>query len=95
MNKYFQLNILKELSYSSGKIKEIKSGFFKYSIGTKGGTSGSPIMLFNNMNVIGLHKGCIYDENKKKINLGIDILIHLIYFLFFNFCWICSYNVIF
>ena len=62
-----------DLNYSHGKIIEKENGLFFYSIGTLGGSSGSPIILFNNLKIIGLHMGCKYDENKNKRNLGIPI----------------------
>ena len=60
------------LQYSQGKIYSKKEGFYLYSIEKDEGSSGPPIILFNNIKVIGLHKGCI-DEDKIKINLGIPI----------------------
>ena len=71
----------KKLGYSHGKITGKESGYFLYSVGTKGGSSGSPIILFDDLTVIGLNKGCLYDENKNKINLGIplNIIIEIIY----------------
>ncbi len=60
-----------ELNYSHGKINSKQDEFILYSAGSKGGSSGSPIILFNNLKVIGLHKGCIYDKDKNKINIGI------------------------
>ena len=64
-----------ELNYSHGRIKEKKHSFYLYTLGTLGGSSGCPIILFNNLKVIGLHKGCIYGKNKNKINIGIPIYI--------------------
>ena len=71
----------KKLGYSQGEITGKKWGYFLYSVGTKGGFSGSPIILFDDLTVIGLNKGCLYDENKNKINLGIplNIIIEIIY----------------
>ncbi len=60
-----------ELNYSHGKINSKQDEFILYSAGSKGGSSGSPIILFNNLKVIGLHKECIYDKDKNKINIGI------------------------
>lgn len=45
-----------ELNYSYGKIIDKKNGYFVYSVGIKGGASGSPIILFNKLKVIGLHR---------------------------------------
>jgi V8-like Glu-specific endopeptidase len=56
----------KELKYSHGRINGKKNGLILYSIESGGGSSGSPILLFNNLKVIGLHKGCIYDKKKIK-----------------------------
>lgn len=61
-----------ELNYLHGKIIDKKDNYFLYSVGTLGGSSGSPIILFSKLQVIGLHKGCIY-EKEKKINLGIPL----------------------
>jgi len=70
-----------ELNYSYGKIMDKKNGLLLYSVGTLGGSSGSPLILFSNLKIIWLHRGCIYDENKNKINLGIpiNIIIDTIY----------------
>ena len=38
-----------ELDYSHGKIIEKKDGLLLYSVGSLGGSSGSPIILFNNL----------------------------------------------
>ena len=62
-----------ELNYSHGKILGKKDGLLLNSVGTLGGSSGYPLILFNNLKVIGLHKGCVYDENENKINVGIPI----------------------
>ena len=45
--------------------------YFGYSIGTKGGTSGSPIILYDNMKIIGIHKEHI-ENSENKINIGIS-----------------------
>ena len=44
---------------------------------TRGGSSGSPIILMNNSKVIGLYKGYL-EDNSNKINLNIGISIELI-----------------
>ena len=62
-----------DLKYSQGKIIGKKGGLYLYTVGTSGGSSGSPLILFNNLKIIGLQVGCIYEENKYKINLGIPI----------------------
>ena len=62
-----------ELNYSHGKLIEKKGKFFFYSLETLGESSGSPIILFNNLMIIGLHKGGINDKNGNKINVGIPI----------------------
>ena len=69
----------KKLDYSQGEITGKKWGYFLYSVGTKGGFSGSPIILFDDLTVIGLN----------KINLGIplNIIIERIYSV------ICIYKI--
>ena len=62
-----------DLNYSHGKIIQKKNNLFLYSLGSKAGSSGSPIILFNNLKVIWLHKGCSYVEKNNKINIGIPI----------------------
>ena len=62
----------KELSYSHGKIIKKDNKFLYYNVGTRGGSSGSPIILFDNLKVIGLHLGCTHNKND-KINIGIPI----------------------
>ncbi len=71
----------KKLGYSQGEITGKKWGYFLYSVGTKGVSSGSSIILFDDLTVIGLNKGCLYDEDKNKINLGIPLntIIEIIY----------------
>ena len=62
-----------ELNYSHGKIIDKKNGYFVYSVGTKGGASGSPIILFNKLKVIGLHIGYLPDNKSEKIKIGIPL----------------------
>ena len=69
----FQFPEGKNLSYSHGKIIKKKDNYFQYSLGTKGGSSGSPIILIENLKVIGLHKGKCKDEDIIKFCLGIPI----------------------
>jgi len=65
------------LSYSHGKILKKTNKYFVYSLGTKGGSSGSPIILFNNLKLIALHKGK-YIEEDKSIEFGLGIPFNLI-----------------
>ena len=53
-----------------GKITEIKGRKFKHNCDTNVGSSGSPIILASNLNVIGIHKAGIIN---KAINLGFFI----------------------
>ena len=62
-----------KLHYSHGKIIGKKDGLILYSLGTLGGSSGSPIILFNNLKIIGLHIGYISDENRNRTSLGLPI----------------------
>lgn len=65
----------KSLQYSHGKIfgKSKDNNYFIYSTGTMKGSSGSPILSFDNKKLIGLHKASYQDENKLKKNIGIPI----------------------
>ena len=56
-----------ELSTGSGKIININEYEFEHNIPTEEGSSGSPIILFNLLKVIGIHK-C--GDLKKRVNLG-------------------------
>ena len=59
-----------ELSCGSGRIKEIDeidNYEFYHNIPTKEGSSGSPIILYNLLTVIGVHKSA---EKIKNLNLG-------------------------
>ena len=53
------------LSYAYGEIKKIyKTGnYFAHGAGAKEGSSGSPIFLQDSIQVIGIHKGGVSDEN--------------------------------
>ena len=57
----------KNLSYSQGKIKAIDNYELSYDASTKSGSSGSPILLKNTTEVIGIHK---QGSNYKKENYG-------------------------
>ena len=62
-----------KLGFSFGKIIEKQNYLLRYDVGTKGGSSGSPLLLMKNTKVIGLHKGAIIDEKKEKTNIGVPI----------------------
>ena len=57
----------KNLSYSDGKIKDINDFEIIYDASTKSGSSGSPILLKNTTEVIGIHK---QGNITKKENYG-------------------------
>ena len=66
-----------DLKISFGRIIESEFGnnkYFLYNIGTDKGSSGSPIILTDNLKVIGLYKAALqstsFDKDKKK-NIGI------------------------
>ena len=57
-----------KLSTGSGRIKNIINEFeFEHDIPTQNGSSGSPIILFDLLKVIGIHK---QGDIKKNINIG-------------------------
>ena len=56
-----------DLSYSEGKIKEIKNYNLIYDASTQSGSSGSPILLKDTTKVIGIHKR---GNSHKKENRG-------------------------
>ena len=56
-----------EISAASGRIDEVKNIDFFHKIDTEPGSSGSPIILYYNSYVIGIHKGV--DKNK-NLNIG-------------------------
>ena len=58
------------LSTGSGKIKYIQNFMFYHTIPTDNGSAGSPIVLFNSLNVIGVHQG---RDVKKRLKIGIFI----------------------
>ena len=62
-------------SADSGTIKKIINFEFYHNIDTETGSSGSPIILFNTLKVIGIHKGSDLNEN---LNVGtfIDVLLN-------------------
>ena len=57
----------KERHLASGEIKDIKDFEFSHTLQTSHGSSGSPICLFNNIQVIGIHK---QGHRNKPINYG-------------------------
>ena len=61
------------LGFSSGKLLGKEDYLLKYDIGTKRGSSGSPILLMKNSKVIGLHCKGLTFANAEKVNFGIPI----------------------
>ena len=57
----------KERHISSGKIIKIKGTEFSHSLDTRSGSSGAPICLINNLQVIGIHKS---GSISKSVNYG-------------------------
>ena len=66
-----------ELSYSKGKILNIDKYEITHNVGTKAGSSGSPIFLEGNKLVIGIHKE---GDKEEKVNYG-DLLYPIIRYL--------------
>ena len=63
-----------KLQYSHGKILKRNEKFFLYSLGTNRGSSGAPILLVENLKLIGLHKGEYkLEKNNEIVKLGIPI----------------------
>ena len=60
----------KDIDTSQGILYYIKNNrlYFLHDCNTEGGFSGGPIILINNLSIIGIHKG--YEKNEKK-NVGI------------------------
>ena len=56
-----------DIAVGSGTIKKIEEYKIYHDIPTEGGSSGSPIILFNILTVIGIHRGGIEVE---EINIG-------------------------
>ena len=62
-----------KLGFSFGHLLKSEDHLLKYDVGTKSGSSGSPLLLMKNSKVIGLHsKGCV-SANSEKVNFGIPI----------------------
>ena len=79
-SQYKDVNILNlgypkglKLVAESGKIELIEDFEFYHDINTNPGSSGSPIILFNTLKVIGIHKN---EDNEKKLNVAtfIDVI---------------------
>ena len=57
-----------DLSLSEGKIEEFKSnGVILHNISTDKGSSGGPLILSKNLNVVGIHRGQLNNELNKAI----------------------------
>ena len=65
------------LKISDGTIKSKNGNKILYDVGTEGGSSGSPLILLDNLKIIGLHQGSIYSKEEKKKNNKINIGIPL------------------
>ena len=61
------------MQYSHGKLIKKKENYLIHDIGSKGGSSGFPIILMKNPKVIGLHRGTLDTNPNNKINIGIII----------------------
>ena len=72
-----QYPLSQNLKISSGKIIGKQDNCLLYDVGTDGGSSGSPLILLDNLKIIGLHKAGYYKGEKKikknKINLGVPL----------------------
>ena len=79
-----------KLGFSFGNIIVKKENLLEYNVGTKSGSSGSPLLLMKNSKVIGLHKAYYINPNSEKINIGIpiEILINQISYIK------CTYEII-
>jgi hypothetical protein len=69
--------LVKDFSFSSGKINEYADIYIYYESQTLEGAMGSPIILRNNNNyyLIGIHKGCNSKFTKNKIGLNLYSLL--------------------
>ena len=71
-----------QLGFSFGSLLDKKEMELTYDVGTKGGSSGSPILLMKNSKVIGLHcKGLIGPKEKINIGIPIEIIINKISYI--------------
>ena len=62
-----------KLGFSFGHLLEKEDYLLKYDVGTKRGSSGSPLLLIKNSKVIGLHSKGLTFANAEKVNFGIPI----------------------
>ena len=62
-----------QLGFSFGNLLKNEDILLKYDVGTKNGSSGSPLLLMKNSKVIGLHCKACYSPNGEKLNFGIPI----------------------
>ena len=68
--------LVKDFSFSSGKINEYADKYIYYESQTLEGAMGSPIILRNNnYYLIGIHKGCNSKFTKNKIGLNLYSLL--------------------
>ena len=66
----YQCPELNEMSLLEGTIEEFKSnGLILHNISTHGGSSGGPLILSKNLNVVGIHRG----KSKNELNQAIFI----------------------
>lgn len=68
----------KKLQYSHGKITKKINNYFLYSLGTDCGSSGAPIILFENSKLIGLHRGEYKEDKTIKVGIPINLIINKI-----------------
>ena len=77
-----------DLKYSHGKIIKKIDIYFEYSFFTEYDSSGSPIILLNNLKLVGLHKGKYKEENENKpIGIPMNLIINKINYIK------CIYNI--
>lgn len=73
----------KELEFSNGKINKKINGYeFLHSLNTYKGSSASPIFLFDNKRVMGVHTKYCKDENNNNIGVFIGNIKREIFSLF-------------
>ena len=59
-----------ECCVSYGNINSINGFEIEHKCSTESGSSGSPIIILDSFKVIGIHKGCPKEKDKKNINYG-------------------------